>query len=80
MVSTDHTSSFRSILAEKQTSSTSSSRSKSPIGRGRSPGGNGNKGKGKESAEGDDEEFLREAYRIVSHRILARLHFATPPS
>ena len=65
MVFTDQTPVFRSVITDRQTALPISTRSKSPLGRGRSSSRNRDtKGKGKDVVDGD--EFLKEAYRIVS--------------
>ncbi|ORX39330.1 snare-complex protein syntaxin-18 N-terminus-domain-containing protein [Kockovaella imperatae] len=61
MVSVDLTQSFKDLVAERKTSYPPSKRSKSPF-RSKSPN---RKGKGKQVEE--DEEFLKEAYRIHTH-------------
>ena len=65
MVFTDQTPVFRSVIADRQSPLSLSTRSKSPVGVGRSSSRSRDlKGKGKDVIEGD--EFLKEAYRIVS--------------
>ena len=68
MVFVDHTLDFRDLIDDKKVAYPPS-RSKSPFG-GRSPT---RKGKGKEVEQ--SEEFLKEAYRIVSLQLyLSLLH------
>ncbi|WVQ81398.1 hypothetical protein IAT38_003522 [Cryptococcus sp. DSM 104549] len=63
MLSTDHTSDFRSILSTQLSSIPPSARSKSPS---RLPARHG-RGKGKGKEEDEEGEFLKEAYRIHTH-------------
>jgi len=68
MVFTDETPLFRSLISKRLSSLPPSARSKSPLGRGRSSSHHRDrKGKSKDHAEQD--EFLKEAYRIVRLRI-----------